>query len=282
MKTTILLSALLMSTFILTAQTANKPSTVRIKKIENINGVEKITDTTFTTNDPHSIQLDNGTINIIGDDHEGTMIKKIIIDDGNGEVVTEDIENTGDHAGTITKKIVIDGKNGEILTEDLQKEIDAEIEKAMKEAGADNTATATKKIIMIDEDHVKGEKGGTPKTITKVIVIKKGELKDADEADIKRLGKNVGDTDGKLKIEKMNYYPNPTNGKFNLSFSLPEKGDVDITILNNDGKTVYKDKLANFTGSYDKEIDISKNAKGIYFIKVEQGKHAQIKKIILE
>ena len=80
----------------------------------------------------------------------------------------------------------------------------------------------------------------------------------------------------------MNFYPNPSNGKFNLSFNLPEKQDTEITILNVEGKVVYKEKLNQFSGNYDKEIDISKNAKGVYFVKVDQGKHAQVKKIILE
>lgn len=278
MKTTILMSAFLLSATLLSAQTGNKPATVRIKKIENINGVEKITDTTFTTTDPHSIHLDNGTIDVVGDDHDAEIIKKVIIHDGNGEVITEDI---GSHEGATMKKIVIDEKDGEVLTEELQKQIDEEVEKAMKDAGVDTKSKGTKKIIVINETEAKvGDHKA--EAFTKVVVVKKSDLKNADEADIKRLGKSVGENDGKLKIEKMNFYPNPNNGKFNLSFTLAEKGDTEISILNIDGKVVYKEKLANFSGNYEKEIDISKNAKGVYFIKVEQGKHSQVKKIVME
>jgi hypothetical protein len=115
-----------------------------------------------------------------------------------------------------------------------------------------------------------------------MILIKKINATNANESDIKRIGKKTGETDGKLNIEKMNFYPNPSTGKFNLSFSLPEKGDTEITILNTDGKVIYKENLPGFSNTYDKEIDISKNAKGIYFVRVEQGKHAQVKKIVLE
>lgn len=281
MKTTILVSAFVLSASLLSAQSDNKPATVRIKKIENINGVEKITDTTFTTSYPHSIQFDNGTIDIIGDDHEGKIIKKVIIKDNNGEVITEDIENIGNHEGATMKKIVLDEKNGDVMTEELQKQVDEEIEKALKEAGIDMKDKGTKKIIMVDETNAKA---GDHKTecITKVVVVKTGDLRNADAKDLKRLRKTLGENDGKLNIEKMNFYPNPNNGKFNLSFTLPEKGDAEIIILNIDGKVVYKEKLENFSGNYEKEIDISKNAKGVYFVKVEQGKHTQVKKIVME
>src|ERR1700741_4699948 len=246
MKTTILVSALLMSASILTAQTANKPATVRIKKIENINGVEKITDTTFVTNDPHSIQLENGTINIIGDDHEGQIIKKVIIDDGNGEVITENIEGGQPGDGKMVKKIIIDDGNGEVTTEELSKEIDAEVEKALKEAGVEGDAKKGKQVVIVNHD-VKKDGSKNEKQMTKIIITKKVDIKDADEADMKRLGNTA---DGELKIDNMNFYPNPNTGKFNLSFSLPEKGDAEITILSTEGKKVYTEKLANFSGSY--------------------------------
>lgn len=250
------MSAILLSTSLLVAQTTNKPATVRIKKIENINGVETITDTTFTTNDPASIQLDNGTIDLIEheDGKEGKIMKTIIIDDGNGEPTNIDVKELG-------------------------KEIDAEIEKALKEAGIDENAKGTKKIVIINDKALGDEK---ETRTTKTIVIKRIDITNASETDMKRIAKNAGTPDGKLNIEKMNFYPNPNSGKFNLSFNLPEKGDTEINIMNTDGKTVYKEKLAGYSGNYDKEIDISRNAKGVYFVKVEQGIHAQVKKIILE
>lgn len=254
-----MMSALLLGTSLLVAQNTNKPATVRIKKIENINGVEKITDTTFTANDPASIQLDNGTIDITESENgeDGKMIKTVIINNENSDNVTVDVKG-------------------------LSKEIDAEIEKALKEAGVDEKAKGAKKIVIINDEKEPGSENKNEKHVTKTIVMKRIDITNADENDMKRIGKKVGANDGKLTIEKMNFYPNPNTGKFNLSFTLLEKGDAEINILNIDGKNVYYEKLSNFSGNYDKEIDISKNAKGVYFVKVEQGKHAQVKKIVLE
>lgn len=253
MKTTVIMGAILLSASVLGAQTTSKPATVRIKKIENINGVEKITDTTFTTNEPGSIKLEDGTIDIIGG-KEGEMVKTVIINNGDGESMNVEILDSG--------------------------KLDEEIKKAMKEAGVSGDAKGTQKIVIINDDKAPGNKN--EKHITKMVVVKHIDVTDANESDLKRMGKSAGESDGKLAIEKMNFYPNPSSGKFNLSFTLPEKGDAQITILNSDGKIVYKESLPNFSNTYDKEIDISKNAKGVYFVKVEQGKHAQVKKIILE
>lgn len=256
MKTTMIISAFVLCSSLLVAQETNKTATVRIKKIENINGVEKITDTTFTTNNPHAIELENGTINIMGDEHDGKMIKKVIINEGNGDrVITEDIE--------------------------LSKEIEAEIEQALKEAGVEGGNKKEKSVVIINHDTEKhGDKN--EKQLKKIVITQKINITDVNQNEMKLLGKAGSETDGKLKIEKMSFYPNPSSGKFNLSFTLPNKGDAEVIIMNTEGKDVYKEKLSNFSGSYDKEIDISKNAKGIYFVKVEQGKSAQVKKIVLE
>ncbi len=253
MKTAIIMSTFLLSASLLVSQTTNKPATVRIKKIENINGVEKITDTTFTTNDPASIKMEDGNIEIINDT-DGDMVKTVVINHGDGETIN------------------IEGMESGKLNE--------EIDKAMKDAGIDKNAKGTQKIVIINDDKNPENKKET--RTTKTVIISRIDITDASESDMKRINKNTGANDGKLKIEKMNFYPNPNTGKFNLSFNLPEKGDTEISILNIDGKVVYKESLPAFSNTYDKEIDISKNAKGVYFVKVEQGKHAQVKKIILE
>jgi len=77
-------------------------------------------------------------------------------------------------------------------------------------------------------------------------------------------------------------YPNPNDGKFNLNFNLKNKADAEVTVYDTQGKQVYSEKLPNFSGDYNKAIDISSNTKGVYFVKIQQGKHSQVKKIILD
>jgi hypothetical protein len=284
------------------AQTKEQ-STVRIKKTETINGVKKVTDTTYTTGDVSSIVMTDGVININGLSDEMTEggFKTIILHDKTGTEIALD-EDLGKHIDEEVKKALkeagvdVTGKD----LDQLGEQIDMEVKKALKEAGIEDasilrqaqqpgSATATKgeKILIINgtgsstSSATGGKAEGKNIVITKTM-IRHVDIKDADEKELKRLGQSNGDKENKLKLSNMNFYPNPNTGKFNLSFNLPEKGDAEVTILNTEGKIVYSEKLPAFSGSYDKEIDISKQAKGIYFVKVEQGKNAQVKKIVLD
>jgi hypothetical protein len=281
MKSKIITAVLLLSAFVLGAQTTNQPASVRIKKVENINGVEKTTDTTFVTNDPSSIKIDNGTINIEeikGED--GKMIKTIVID-GDQEM-NEEIQKAMKEAGKGNMKmktIIIDDGNGKGKLS--EKEMEEMVNNAMRESGVEPAKGGESKMVIINNDSKGSDNLKGEHRITKMVVLK-CDLSSCSEEDMKRINKQAGTTDGQLKVEKMNFFPNPSTGKFNLSFDLPERGDTEIMIMNMEGRSVYSEKLSNFSGNYNKEIDISKNAKGVYFVRVEQGKHAQVKKIVLE
>jgi hypothetical protein len=250
-KIALLAGALVLSTSLTTAQTENK-TTVRIKKVENINGVEKTTDTTYTVNGPLDLAATDG---VVVKEENGK--KKIVI-------VTDEI-NGGDP------------KN--LSKVDLS---DDQIQKALKAAGVDCKGLKADKMMVVDADAKANAEGGDKKQCQKVIVIKTVKITDPSEADTKLLGKETGLSDGKLPVDKMSFYPNPSNGKFNLSFNLAGKGDTEINVLTIEGKSIYSEKLKDFTGAYDKEIDISKNPKGVYFVKIEQGTHSQLKKVVLE
>jgi len=332
--------ALLIASIAISAQTSEKKqATVRIKKVENINGVETIKDTTYTTDDPSAIKLGDGTniqtIDIIGDDKNGKMEKVVIVKDegvsGNGENVKTIISSTSNSAAyydehakefqklaeeyskhakeyqrltkeskdqtskekamelqkqakeeeKIAKEFEAQAKEQELLAKEAEKsskEMDAEIKKALKEAGVDPNGKEVKKIIIInDEDERSG--GKKEKRMTKIVMLKM-DIKDASAEDVKRLG--AGNVDNKVDMDNMKLYPNPNDGKFNLNFNLKSKGDVEVTVYNVEGKQVYNEKIPNFEGEYNKPIDISSNAKGIYFVKIQQGKHTQVKKISLD
>lgn len=84
-----------------------------------------------------------------------------------------------------------------------------------------------------------------------------------------------------LKLNDLAYYPNPTEGKFNLSFqgkSLP----TEIRITDLSGKTVFSDVMSDFSGQYNNDIDLNNEAKGVYIMQIIQGNKALNKKIIIE
>lgn len=256
MKTQLATVALMIAGLSLSAQTTEKKeATIRIKKVENINGVEKITDTTFTTSNPEDFKWQ----------------------DKEGNVLINEIKGKD---GKVMKVVTIDeiGPDAKMLNE---KEINAEIEKAMKEAGVDPNGKDMKKVIIINNDSDNKDGKKTEKHYTKVVMVNL-DITDASEEDVKRLKNQLGSTDNKLEMDNMKLYPNPNDGKFNLNFNLKNKADAEVTVYDMQGKQVYNEKLPNFSGEYNKPIDISSNAKGIYFVKIQQGKHTQVKKISLD
>jgi hypothetical protein len=264
MKTTLLSAAFLLSVLAVNAQTEKKQATVHIKKVEKINGVEKVTDTTFTTSEPVRL-ADGKDVQFINMEGEGDDKTKKVFVTRNGHIITKD--------------------NSEMITTielNTNDETNDDVQKMFKEAGIDpKDCKGDKKIVLITED-VEGGKDGKKETKTTKIVMIRMNITDASTEDMKRLGTQIGKADNKLEMEEMKMAPNPHDGKFELSFNLKNKGDAKVNIFNTEGKEVYSESLPNFSGEYKKNIDISSNQKGIYFVKIEQGKHTQVKKVVLE
>lgn len=85
-----------------------------------------------------------------------------------------------------------------------------------------------------------------------------------------------------FEISNFSYYPNPNNGKFDLSFSLFNKGDLNISIIDSDSRTFYNETLQNFSGKYQQSFDIREQGAGVYFLKITQGSGWMIKKVIVK
>jgi hypothetical protein len=53
-------------------------------------------------------------------------------------------------------------------------------------------------------------------------------------------------------------------------------------VLNVIGEEIIQDNLEQFFGEYTKQINLTKNAKGIYFLEIETNKGVINKKLILQ
>ncbi|GIV33422.1 MAG: hypothetical protein KatS3mg031_0957 [Chitinophagales bacterium] len=85
-----------------------------------------------------------------------------------------------------------------------------------------------------------------------------------------------------LKIEDLTFSPNPSKGQFTLRFTLPEKGKTTVKIFDLQNKEVYSETLGRFTGKYEKQIDLSNQAKGIYLLHITQNDKSLHKKIVIQ
>jgi hypothetical protein len=112
------------------------------------------------------------------------------------------------------------------------------------------------------------------KTVIVITEPKKNDLKNQEPGSRERGA-------AKLEVSDLKLYPNPSDGNFRLSFSLPEKGDLSIRVTNIEGKVIYKEDVKDFGGKYEKQISLSENpANGIYFLNIEQNGKQLFKKIL--
>jgi hypothetical protein len=84
-----------------------------------------------------------------------------------------------------------------------------------------------------------------------------------------------------LKMDELNYFPNPNEGKFTLQFKA-DKRPTEIKITSLEGKEIYAESLNSFEGTYQNEIDLSAQKRGIYLLQIIQGNKATNKKIVIE
>ena len=78
-------------------------------------------------------------------------------------------------------------------------------------------------------------------------------------------------------------YPNPFNPNTNISFAIPKKSNVNLTVYDINGRELSKLIINELKapGRYEIEFDGSKYSSGIYFYKISAGEYTRIKKMVL-
>ncbi len=82
-------------------------------------------------------------------------------------------------------------------------------------------------------------------------------------------------------MSNLNVYPNPTNGKFTVSISNTEALDMTLELVNISGQVVYRNEV-KAAYSYNEDIDATTFAKGVYYLKVNNGKGVKIEKVVIQ
>ena len=88
--------------------------------------------------------------------------------------------------------------------------------------------------------------------------------------------------DFRSAINNLSIYPNPSRDIFNVTFTSEQVQNLKVRILNVVGEEIINDNLQQFVGEYTKQIDLSNNAKGIYFLEIETESGVVNKKLILQ
>ena len=67
-----------------------------------------------------------------------------------------------------------------------------------------------------------------------------------------------------------------------MSFTSDTKQDLRVRVLNVIGEELINEDLQQFIGEYTKQIDLTNNAKGIYFLEIKTTDGIINKKLILQ
>lgn len=114
-----------------------------------------------------------------------------------------------------------------------------------------------------------------------VKVIRRTEAVVSDATDSDK--KLVGATDMRaLELRDLSFYPNPSDGRFDLNMKTKKDGPVQINVVDMAGNEVFNRVVIPEEGAYRLTIDLSNEEKGTYVLKMVQSKEALVKRIVLQ
>lgn len=147
-----------------------------------------------------------------------------------------------------------------------------------------NAPKSMSKVIIINkDDEAKGT--NNKQNIEKKIIIRsnngedKKELEKMIQSQDKTIKMRTDSESESLIIEYKGSYPNPNQGILKVNF-VGSKAPTSVQVLDMNGKEIYIERLDNFDGTYNKEINL-KEAKGTLLLNIKQGDKIISEKIIV-
>ncbi|SNR17329.1 reprolysin-like metallopeptidase [Tenacibaculum jejuense] len=83
-----------------------------------------------------------------------------------------------------------------------------------------------------------------------------------------------------FNFNNFNLFPNPSNGRFNVSFKVLDTEEVKLRVFDFSGRLVENLVYKNVSSNFSSELNLKKLNSGIYLLQVENGSKQTTKKII--
>lgn len=74
--------------------------------------------------------------------------------------------------------------------------------------------------------------------------------------------------------------PNPTNGQFVFTFNVASPSDITVDVLNSLGQSIYNERRTGFEGTFRKEMNLSGQSTGAYYLRIKRGEQVTSHKIV--
>ncbi len=89
------------------------------------------------------------------------------------------------------------------------------------------------------------------------------------------------DTDNNLKVKRASLY-SENDSNYHLKFNLHAEGRVNIMLVDDKGKVILKDKVKKVVGLYNKELGLTKDDAGTYYLYITHNGECYASKIKLD
>ncbi len=92
---------------------------------------------------------------------------------------------------------------------------------------------------------------------------------------------NVSSDAAKQAISSVKVYPSPAHGTVSLTINGYEKGDAQVTVINQSGVRVLSKKITTNIYEMNTKLDITTLPEGLYYVKVQQGNSSNMEKLVV-
>ncbi len=108
-----------------------------------------------------------------------------------------------------------------------------------------------------------------------------GETEDYTVIFRKNVKTGVGNTIAGL--DELALYPNPTDGNFTISFTAAQTlRDMQVSITDVTGRVVSNNSYGDVQGNFKHQVDLSNEAKGVYFVVVKADNQKMTRRIVVK
>lgn len=85
-----------------------------------------------------------------------------------------------------------------------------------------------------------------------------------------------------LELRDINFYPNPSDGRFDVELDSKSDSPVQVIIVDDNGDEVFNKVGKPTNGRYDFSVDLTSQGKGLYIMKLVQNNKALTKRLVIE
>jgi|GEM_PF-1607957 len=92
----------------------------------------------------------------------------------------------------------------------------------------------------------------------------------------------VGIEDVAVVASDVNIYPNPTKDNLTIALNNLDANNIKLEVMTVAGQVIYTEKETNLHGKFNQNIDMSKYAQGVYFVRIVTDKTTISRKVVKE